>query len=177
MCCTRWRTRGSGSRDEDMKKIVILATVHQYQVVGHHRNPELEERLEYLKSRLAADVVMEEWSDKLGQSAAKAFAAKLGLHWANIGPPEEEKFRTYTGPINFPGHDGTLQPPDWHAPGIYEYGPFEKQEDREKKMAENIQAVMEGHKTGLLVCGLAHLHSLFGKLIASGFEVLGFSFI
>ena len=158
------------------KKVVLLATVHQNQIKGLGNNSGLEDRLKYLISRLGVQNVMEEWSDKHGPSVARELTTKLGLRWANVGTPEEEQFRTYTGPINFPGHDGTLQPVDWDAPGMYEYGPFENQEARESRMATNIRAEMASHEIGLFVCGLAHLHSLFSKLRALEFEVLGFSF-
>jgi len=162
---------------DNKKKVVILATVHQNQMRGLGNNSDLEERLKYLITRLGLQIVMEEWSEKHSQSVAKEFSEKQGLLWANVGTPEEDRFRTYTGPINFPGHDGTLQPPDWDAPGMYEYGPFENQEAREDLMSKNVQVEMEGYETGLFICGLAHLHSLFGKLRALEFEVLGFSFL
>jgi hypothetical protein len=82
---------------------------------------------------------MGEWADKYGESVADKFSKASGLHWANVGTPDEPQFRTYTGPINYPGHDGTLQPPDWDAPPMDEYGPFEKQEAREDRMAKNVQ--------------------------------------
>jgi hypothetical protein len=43
-----------------MKTIVILASVHEYEVLGNDRNPELEVRLTYLRSKFSADIVMEE---------------------------------------------------------------------------------------------------------------------
>jgi hypothetical protein len=158
-----------------VKTIVMFATVHQYQKLGNARSSELERRLDYLKSQFGVQIVMEEWAENQGESVAKAFANKLGLHWANVGTPEEPQYRTYTGPINFPGHDGTLT--DWDAPGMDEYGPFDNQEARENRMAQNIEVEMENYETGLFIVGLAHLHSIFGKLRPLGFKVTAFSWL
>jgi hypothetical protein len=155
-----------------VKIIVMLATVHQYQKVGNVRSLDLEKRLDYLKSQFGAQIVMEEWAENQGESVAKAFATKKGLQWANVGAPEEPQYRTYTGPINYPGHDGTLT--DENAPGMYEYGPFDNQEARENRMAKNIGAHMENYETGLFIVGLAHLHSILAKLRPLGFTVTAF---
>jgi hypothetical protein len=58
-----------------------------------------------------------------------------------------------------------------------EYGPFENQEARENRMAKNIGAEMENYETGLFIVGLAHLHSIVGKLRTSGFKVTAFSWL
>jgi hypothetical protein len=58
---------------------------------------------------------------------------------------------------------------------MYEYGPFENQENRERRMAENVSAEMEKYETGLFILGTAHLHSVFGKLQSLGFKVVAFS--
>lgn len=42
---------------------------------------------------------------------------------------------------------------------MYQYGPFQSQEAREIRMTGNIASSMEKFEIGLLVCGLAHLHS------------------
>lgn len=119
---------------------------------------------------------MEEWSEKKEESFAKAFAPKSGLNWANVGTTDEPQFQTYWGQIHYPGHNGTLQyDPD--APSLDEYGPFENQEARENRMVKNIHAEMENYETGLFILGLAHLHSVFGKLKSSGFTVTGYSWL
>ncbi len=153
----------------------MLATIHQRQIPGLASDSELEARLGYLKSKFSVQIVMEEWAEKHGESVAKKFAAKSGIQWASVGTPDEPQFSTYTGPINYPGHDGTLQPPDWHAPPMDEYGPFANQEAREDRMAQNVKSEMENRETGLFVLGIAHLHSLFGKLTVLGFDVKGYS--
>jgi hypothetical protein len=58
-----------------------------------------------------------------------------------------------------------------------EYGPFERQENRERRMAENVQAEMENYESGLFILGLAHLHSVFGKLHSLGFKITAFSWL
>lgn len=161
-----------------MKNVVMLATVHEYQMLGSNRNSELGERLAYLKSKFNVQVVLEEWSEQQGQSFAATFAAKSGLAWANVGTPDEEQFRTYRcPPINHPAHDGALQPPDWDAPSMSEYGPFKTQEARENEMTKNIRAEMENRQSALFVLGLAHLHSLLSKLLVLGFNVTGYSWL
>jgi len=166
-----------------MKSVVMLASVHEYQLRGNERNPELEKRLAYLISKFSADIVMEEWSEAQGESFAQGFAAKSGFDWANVGTPDEPQYRTYvcSGCIKYPGYDGTLRPyrpaGDPDAPPIDEYGPFDNQENRERRMAENVQAAMEKHETGLFILGTAHLHSVFGKLHSLGFKVAAFSWL
>jgi hypothetical protein len=158
------------------KRIVMLATVHQYQTPGNDLNPKLEERLEYLRSKFGAQTIMEEWSEKKGDSFAKTFAKKSGLHWANVGTPDEQQFGTYWGLIHYPGHDGTL-PHDPNAPSLDEYGPFENQEARENWMVREVKVEMATYENGLLILGVAHLHSLFAKLQSLGFKVTGYSWL
>jgi hypothetical protein len=159
-----------------MKSIVMLATVHVYQVPGHSRNSGLEERLDYLSRGFGAEIVMEEWSDKQRESVVRTFATKSGLHCANVGTPDEPQYGTYLGPINHPEYNGTL-PHGWNAPEMNEYGPFENQEARENRMAKNVQSEMENYEAGLFILGLAHLHSVFGKLRSLGFKVTAFSWL
>lgn len=158
-----------------MKTVVMLATFHEWQTLGHNRNLALQDRLVYLISKFGAQTLMEEWSEK-NESFAKEFATREGLHWADVGTPSEPQFRTYYGLINYPGHDGTL-PPDPDAPPLNEYGPFESQEARENEMARNIKAEMELHETGIFIVGVAHLHSLFAKLLQFGFRVIAYSWL
>jgi len=68
-------------------------------------------------------------------------------------------------------------PSDPDAPSLSEYGPFENQEAREDGMAKNVQSAMEKYQTGLFLLGLAHLHSMIGKLRALGFKVTAFSWL
>jgi len=163
-----------------MKSVVLLATVHEFQVLGNDRNPELQKRLAYLTSKLGVQIVMEEWSETQGESFAKEFAAATGLPWANVGTPDEPRYHTHkcSGCIKYPGYDGTLKRfdpvRDANAPWMNEYGPFENQENREHRMAMNVQTEMERYETGLFMLGTAHLHSVSSKLRSLGFEVAAF---
>jgi hypothetical protein len=58
-----------------------------------------------------------------------------------------------------------------------EYGPFENQDAREERMVQNVRAEMESYESGILVLGLAHMHSVFEKLQSSGFKVYGYSYL
>ena len=159
-----------------MKKIVVLATTHECQINGNSLNSEFEKRLEYLKLKFAAQTIMEEWSTKNNKSFADQFAADRSLHWTNVGTPNEKRFKTFYGPINFPGHEGTFSP-DWDAPTMNEYGPIKNQENREQWMVKKIKTEMQTFEQGILILGLAHLHSLCAKLFSCGFEVHAYSWI
>ena len=93
----------------------------------------------------------------------------------NVGTPDEPQYRTYDGYIKHPGYNGTLPDYDPDGPWLNEYGPFENQENRERRMAENLRTEMENHETGLIILGTAHLHSVFGKLQCLGFRVVAFA--
>jgi hypothetical protein len=163
-----------------MKNIVMLSTIHERQMSTNDTSSELGKCLDYLKSTFkvqkAVDVqiVMEEWHENLGETVVKLFAKKSGLHWANVGTPDESQFRTYRGPICYVGHNGTLRF-DGSAPQMHEYGPFENQEARENRMVQNVGAEMQRYESGILIVGNNHMHSIFGKLQRSGFEVYGYS--
>lgn len=160
-----------------MKTVLMLATPHVlHRVPGNDRTARLERCLDYLKCRFGAQAVLEEWSDNQGESLARAFATKSGLPWHDVGTPDEPQYRTFTGYIDYPGYDGDALPAfDPDAPGMIEYGPFRKQENRERRMAKNVRAEMEKYETVLLVLGTAHLHSMFGKLLSRDFKVWAFS--
>ena len=157
-----------------MKTIIMLATVHECQIPEAEPSSELEKALEYFKPKLGFQIVMEEWTEKLGESVAAKWAANLGIPWANVGTPDEPQFRTISGKVKHPGHNGTLKW-DPHAPRIDEYGPFEAQEARESWMVSKVRAEMEPYQAGIFILGVAHMHSLFAKLRASGLKVVGYS--
>jgi hypothetical protein len=157
------------------KKIVMLDTIHQHQQSGSAGCANLEARLEYLRSKFNAEAIVEEWSDKK-ESCAKIFAKQKDLHWANVGTPDEPQFKTYWGLIYYPGHNGTL-PHDPDAPPLDEYGPFENQEKRENWMVNKVEAEMADYASGLFVIGVAHMHSLFAKLRAAGFDVTAYTWL
>jgi hypothetical protein len=150
-----------------LKRIVILATAHEFQQAGHPLNHDLSMRVEYLRRAFKVQIVMEEWTEK-----RPSF-----LKGKNVGTPGTKEFNTYRcPPLNHPAHDGTL-PPDQDAPSMTEYGPFRGQENRENRMVDNICSAMEDYESGLFVVGIAHLHSFFGKLRTRGFEVVGYSWL
>jgi hypothetical protein len=157
------------------KKLVMLATVHQHQQSGSAVCANLEARLEYLRSNFNIEAIVEEWSDQK-ESCAKGFAKQKALHWANVGTPDEPQFKTYWGLIYYPGHNGTL-PHDPDAPSLDEYGPFENQEKRENWMVDRVEAEMADYVSGLFVIGVAHMHSLFAKLRAVGFDVTAYTWL
>jgi hypothetical protein len=63
----------------------MLGTVHQYQMTGSVLSSGLEKRLDFLRSKFNAQLVMEEWAEKYGESVADKFSKASGLHWANVG--------------------------------------------------------------------------------------------
>jgi hypothetical protein len=171
---TREFSAARRSENSSMKSVVLLATIHESQMSRNDGNSELENRLDYLKSKFGAQTVMEEWTEKKGESRAKTFATKAGLHWISVGTPDEPPFQTYWGQIQHPAHNGTL-PHDPDAPSLNEYGSFESQEARENWMVKKVQVEMENYDTGLFIIGVAHLHSLFSKLRSLDFKVTGYS--
>jgi len=156
-----------------VKRIVMLATAHEYQRDGHGLNNELAERLEYLLHKFSLQIILEEWSDQQTPSFANRFAQRRAAY-SNVGTPDERQYQTYRfGVISHPAHDGTL-PTDPCAPLMQEYGPYPQQENREEQMAENVCSAMREFESGLFLMGLAHLHSLFGKLRARNFAVTAY---
>lgn len=159
-----------------VKQIIMFATAHQYQQNGHFLNAEFEARLRYLHKNFSYEIILEEWAQNQPESLAHSLAPQLELSWENVGTPHEQQFSTYTNPVCHPGHDGTLES-DSDAPHLSEYGPYEQQENREKRMVENIMTKMSKHEVGLFIFGIAHLHSLFGKLQSAGFTVTAYHWL
>ena len=160
-----------------MKRIVILGTAHEYQRLGHFLNQQLEIRLEHLRSNFNSQVLLEEWSEKAPPSFAASWAARIGLKYQNIGTPDENQSVLYRcPPIDHPSHDGVLGT-NFDAPSMSEYGPFEIQEKREEKMVENIRVAMLNDDNGLLLLGIAHLHSMLARLHSRNFDVVGYHWL
>jgi hypothetical protein len=160
----------------EAKRVVVLGTDHAIQKQGDSRNPELRARLLYLIEKFAVTTLMEEWADKGGPSLASE-VAKGHIAYKNVGTPPDAEFQTFGyALINHPGHDGILDP-DEDAPGMNEYGPLDKQESREQRMAQNIRTEMEGHSVGLFIVGDAHLHSMSMKLKEEHFNVTAYSWL
>jgi len=159
--------------ETERKRVVVFATDHRLQEKGHPSNSELERRLSFLIDRFAATVVMEEWAADRPPSFASIFADGR-VAYEDVGTPSEQQFRTFcNAPINYPGHDGTLGPCE-DAPPVYEYGPLDKQENREQRMTQNIQDKMNGHRVGLFIVGLGHIHSISLKLRQANFNVAAY---
>jgi hypothetical protein len=118
---------------------------------------------------------MEEWSETKGPSFASTLVSSP-VFYKNVGTPLEEQFQTYRLPINHPSYMGTLDDCD-ECPSMSEYGPLHRQENRERKMLQNIQTAMEEHRVGLFLIGLGHLHSMSNKLIAADFAVTAFEWL
>ena len=148
-------------RELATKRLVMFGTSHDIQDKGHNYNDELSARLAFLAEKFAPTVLLEEWAADREPSFASEFASSRSIVYKNVGPPPLEEFKTLGfAPINFPGHYGTLGP-CCGAPAFYEYGPLEKQENRERRMVENSLNEMKNHQVGIFVVGLAHLHSMF----------------
>jgi hypothetical protein len=159
-----------------VKRLVVFGTAHELQNGGNIHNAEFERRLLFLIKAFKVTTLMEEWTFDRPVSFACQLA-KNHLAYKNVGTDSEARFRTFVNaPINYPGHDGTLGPCE-EAPAIMEYGPLDNQENREKRMIQNIHGEMENHSAGLFIVGLAHLHSMSARLKESGFDVAAYSWI
>jgi hypothetical protein len=159
-----------------MKRIIVFGTDHDRQEEGRDANAGLEQQLVYLIREFAVTIVMEEWSDRRDRSFVDT---RCGGNWElpykNVGTPSSDgQFQTIIPPqVRHPGHDGTLLA-DEGAPALTEYGPLDKQENREVRMVENIKNQMLDHRVGLLIVGLGHLHSISRKLQDAGFNVASY---
>jgi len=163
-------------REVSMKRVVVFGTTHALQEKENPQNPELQRCLSYLTEKFAVTIIMEEWADYCAESLASTLANDR-IDYTNVGTPSEEQFHTFeNAPINYPGHDGTLGPCE-DAPQFYEYGPLDKQENREQRMTQNIQNAMKDHSVGVFIVGLAHLHSMSAKLKQAGFNVAAYTWI
>jgi hypothetical protein len=157
------------------KRVVVLGTGHEYQMLGHKLGQHLRQRLSFLIERFAATKIMEEWTE--GEPSVASELAKGPLKYKNVGTPQEAAFETYhCHPVNHPSHDGVLGTCE-DAPSMSEHGPLDKQENRERRMLQNIQHEMESHNVGLFIVGLVHLHSMSMKLKEAGFNVAAYSWV
>ena len=158
------------------KRVVLLGTIHEYQIAGRPLNSELCSRIQFLISQFAATTVLEEWTEN-GSLSCIDLNLKDKFKYANVGTSSEGEFSTYVcHPVNHPAHDGILGVCD-EAPSMSEYGPLDHQENREIRMLQNIDRAMGNHHVGLFVVGLAHLHSMSMKLKAAKFNVNAYSWL
>jgi hypothetical protein len=159
------------------KTIILLATSHERQRAGDGMNSEFEKRLAHLVNNFKVTLLMEEWTDKESPSFASQWVNGKPLGWKGIGTGDEPEFQTFRIPYtHHPAHDGTLGI-NLDAPSMCEYGPIGAQENRETKMAGNAEVEMKQHQSGLLIIGLAHLHSMSAKLENRGFKIFAYSWL
>jgi hypothetical protein len=164
------RLRRELEREVSYKRVVVLGTIHEYQIAGTPLNSELCSRIQFLMDQFAATTVLEEWTENGSQSCV-FLNFKESFEYANVGTSSEGEFSTYVcHPVNHPAHDGILGICD-DAPSMSEYGPLDNQENREIRMLQNIDRAMGKHHIGLFIVGLAHLHSMSMKLKAAKFNV------
>ena len=141
------------------KKLVIFGTRHWKK---SDMPIEIKNALELIVAKVKPGIVLEEWSmTQLEASGAATVSDSLGIPWRSIGTPNEPGLATF-------GFERALDFPN--SANIAQYGPFDVQEKRERIMRDNIVQEMAGSQNGLLVIGLAHLHSLSCKL-SNDFEV------
>ncbi len=158
------------------KRVVALGTVHEYQMAGKPLNSELCSRIQFLIDQFAATTVLEEWTEN-GFLSCVPLKFKDRFEYANVGTSSEEEFSTYAyHAVNHPAHDGILGISD-DGPSMSEYGPLDRQENREIQMLQNIDRAMGNHNIGIFVVGLAHLHSMSMKLKAAKFNVSAYCWL
>ena len=147
------------------KRLLVLGTVHGVQEQGNALSNEFKQVLLGLVADYNIKAILEEWTYEPRVSVAATLASER-LKWKNIGTPNEEIFETWCMPLNY--H------PAKHKEGylyVSEYGPLEKQNARETFMLSRIKKEMIDTDVGLVLVGLAHLHSMTDKLEVSGFDV------
>jgi hypothetical protein len=128
---------------------------------------EIKNALELIIADVQPDVILEEWSlTQPEASGAATVSGALGIPWRSIGTTDDAEFATF-------GNHRALDFPS--SANIGEYGPFDVQEKRERVMRDNIVREMAASQNGVLVVGLAHLHSLSMKL-SSDFDLKSFAY-
>jgi hypothetical protein len=128
---------------------------------------EIKNALGLIIADVQPDVVLEEWSlTQPEASGAAAVSDSLGIPSRSIGTPNEPGLATF-------GFERALDFPS--SANIAQYGPFDAQEKRERIMWDNIVREMATSRSGVVVIGLAHLHSLSFKL-SNDFDVKSFAY-
>jgi hypothetical protein len=147
-----------------MKKIIVVGTTHDEQRASNIGTV-LEKRLDYI-TKNHATIIIEEWTYGDFSTIGSRIAEAKSLEWCNAGTPLDEEFETFLPqPLWIDGDCLTHHP----------YGPMSAQIKREAYMIKEIMRSMTDHKTGIFICGMAHLHSICEKLYLAGFNVEGFS--
>ena len=119
-----------------MKKLILFGTRHY---TPPKVTKEIRDTLNTILDRFTPQVVLEEWSTILGQSAASEIASARNVPWTNIGTPFTKELKSY-------GIEEALDFPS--SANIQRYGPLASQEKREKLMCENIAGAMSTYKMG-----------------------------
>ena len=128
---------------------------------------EIKNAVELILAQIQPDVILEEWSvTQIEISGVQAVSDAAGIPWRSIGTANHPDFQTF-------GYERALDFPA--SANIGEYGPYDVQERRELIMRDNIVREMAGRQSGVLVIGLAHLHSLSLKL-SMDFDVKSFAY-
>jgi hypothetical protein len=142
-----------------------MGTFHEIQERDFGDSGEFKRVLTYLAMQYDVAIILEEWTEKKGATVGSRVAEALDLEWMNVGTPPTEELKT-RGAI----YDPNEEPP---MP-VSKYGPIDVQRRRETMMVEAIQRAMATNDVALMICGMAHLHSLCEKLNDAGFDVEAF---
>jgi hypothetical protein len=146
-------------------KIVLMGTTHEVQENDYQGTHEFKKVLVYLCRKFPVRVIMEEWTERKGDTVGKRLASEQNLEWVNVGTPSTRELKTFD-----PWFDPSEDPPML----INRYGPADIQTRREGLMLDAMQAAMRNRETGMMIVGMAHLHSMAEKLVRLGFEIEGF---
>jgi hypothetical protein len=145
--------------------LLVIGTFHEIQERDFADSGEFKRVLTYLAKQFDVGVILEEWTENKGATVGSHVAKALDLDWMNVGTPPTEEFKT-KGAI----YDPMEEPPML----VNRYGPIEVQRRRENLIVEAIEQAMTTKNVALMICGMAHLHSLCEKLSDAGFEVEAF---
>ena len=161
--------------EKSKKRVVLFGIEHGCEVDGSSKNGELGSRLKFLIESFGVTTLMEEWTEEREPSYPSRIFPEI--EYKNVGTPQDDEFLTYQcHQIDHPAHEGILGPCE-EAPSMSEYGPLDKQENRERQMTRNVIEQMAHHHVGLIILGLAHLHSMSLKLKEAGFNVTAYAWL
>lgn len=149
------------------KRLVLIGTAHEFQrdSVANPWREEFAEMLRNLIEIYSTQIILEEWGTSRGTSVGKRFESNT-LEWRSIQPPQAHVFSTEAPRIGpSPGPEVPF-----HL-SLTQY-PFEPHESREIYMASGITHAMEAYSQAVVILGIAHIHSMMGKLRVEGFTVI-----
>jgi hypothetical protein len=145
-------------------KLVLFGTRHY----DERQFPlEIRAALELIIDTFSPKTVLEEWSgSRPFRSGVATLCQAKNVPWKSIGTPTTAEFETYnhTYALDFPP-----------TANVARHGPIPIQERREDTMRQNIIREMSTFDVGVLVIGLAHLHSMSNKL-SDDFDVEAFAY-